>query len=247
MLRDRRTRLKEAAVHALRTGKPEETLQTAEYLAGEDPSDAEVFQLQGLALAKLDRGPEATQKLREATRLEPENPKHAFNLAGHLANQGQRDEALEWTRRALELEPGYEAAQRLLDVLEGRTEAVEEVPHLLTWMRGRERTWDGTAFALMALGGILAVLMLTNFPASPVEGGVGTAKMVDVELKTDPLSQATVVLYIMSTLSTFLWMLTDIVDRRRKFTWLVPVTVCGALGFNVLPLALYYFVGRKSG
>lgn len=93
----------------------------------------------------------------------------------------------------------------------------------------------------MAIAALLAIFMLVNFPAAPTPGG----QKNDVVLKKDTFSQITVLLYLISTPCTFLWMLVDVVDRRRKFTWLVPITVCGALGFNVLPLALYFFVGRK--
>jgi tetratricopeptide (TPR) repeat protein len=216
-------------------------------LAEEDPSDAEAFQIQGLALAKQGETEAATAMFREAARLAPTEAKHRYNLGAHLAEQGLREEARAEVAEAVRLAPSHADAAYLLDVLEGRTEPKPTFRHLLPWMRGRESLWELTGRALMGLGLVLAGLMITHIPAQPTGKAVPKGQMPDVALRADALSQLTVFLFVVSTLATFVWMLTDIVDRRKRFTWLVPLTICGVLGLNVLPMALYYFVGRKLG
>lgn len=243
MIPDRRQRLKEAAIHSIRAGKAEDALTTAKYLADEDATDAEAFQIQGLALAKLDRDPESVVALREAFRLAPTDVRHAYNLAGQLANMGQLEEARQLVREALRLDPTYADAQRLNASLSGESAVALSENHMLKFLKGRERGWKATAFALMGLGAILTVLMLINFPAAPVPGGGKS----DIALKTDALSQITVLIYLISTPTTFLWMIVDLVDKQKRLIWLVPLTVCGVLGFNFAPLTLYYFVGRQIG
>ena len=245
MLGNKRQRLKEAAVHSLRVGRPEEALIAGRHLAEEVPDDAEAFQIQGLALSRLGESEAATAAFREAFRLDPTEGKHPYNLASHLAGLGLNEEATTIAAEAVRIAPTHAEARHLLDVLEGRAEPGAVEQHLLPWMRGREALWDRTGQVLMGLAFALAVLMITNMPAAPTGKKVATGKLPDVALRPDALSQFTIFLLIASTLGTFLWMLTDIVDRRKRFTWLVPVTICGLMGLNVIPLAMYYFMGRK--
>jgi hypothetical protein len=105
--------------------------------------------------------------------------------------------------------------------------------------------WDGIAYGVMAIGLILAILFVTHYPITLSGAKMPDGKTPDVTLRRDPLSIFIVFLYVISFVLTFMWLLVDIVDRRRRFTWFVPLVVCGTFGFNVLPLAFYFFVGRK--
>ncbi|MGV3617013.1 MAG: tetratricopeptide repeat protein [Fimbriimonas sp.] len=245
MIGNKRQRLKEAAVHSLRVGKPDEALIAGRHLSEQDPTDAEAYQLQGLALARLGEPDEATAAFREALRLDSTEGKHYYNLASHLANQGQTEEAKTLAAEAVRIAPQHADAVHLLEVLEGRADSTPPVAHLLPWMRNRERLWDRTGYFLMGVAAILAVLMFTNTPAAPTGKKVPKGQLPDVALLPDALSQTVVFLLIASTLSTFVWMLADIVDRRKRFTWIVPVIICGLMGLNIVPFAMYFFVGRK--
>lgn len=244
MIGNKRQRQKEAAVHFLRIGKPEEALVAARHLGEEDPTDAEAFQIQGLALARLGETEEATQALRHALKLSPHEGKHHYNLASHLANLGQMDEAREEARQAASLAPEHAEAVHLLDVLEGRAELKPQTPHLLPWMRGRELLWTRIGQVLMGLATIVAISLFAHPPAAPTGKQMPKGQLPDVALRTDSISQLIVFLLIVSALSTFLWMIVDIVDRRKRFSWIVPLLICGMMGLNIVPLAMYFFIGR---
>lgn len=245
MIGNKRQRQKEAAVHALRVGKPEDALTAARHLGEEDPTDAEAFQIQGLALTRLGEPEEATRAFREAVRLSPNEGKHHYNLASHLATLGDTDAARLEAAEAVRVAPTHADAIHLLDVLEGRADPKAVQAHLLPWMKGHETLWDRTGYALAAAGTVLAVLMFTHMPAAPTGKKVPKGQLPDVALRTDSLSQTIILMLIVLTLATFVWMLTDIVDRRKRFTWLVPLTICGMMGLNVIPLAMYLFIGRR--
>jgi hypothetical protein len=245
MIGNKRQRQKEAAVHFLRIGKPEEALTAARHLGEEDPTDAEAFQIQGLALARLGEGEEATRALRQAVKLSPDEGKHHYNLASHLANLGQMDEALWEAKQAVRVAPQHAEAVHLLDVLEGRTELKPQTPHLLPWMRGKEQLWTRIGQVLMGLATVVAISMFAHPPAAPTGKQVPKGQLPDVALRTDSLSQTLIFLLIVSALSTFVWMIVDIVDRRKRFSWIVPLFICGMMGLNIVPLAMYFFIGRK--
>lgn len=245
MIGNKRQRQKEAAVHFLRIGKPEEALAAARHLGEEDPTDAEAFQIQGLALARLGESEEATQAMRRAVKLSPDEGKHHYNLASHLANIGQMDEAVWEAKQAVRLAPGHTDAVHLLDVLEGRAEMKPQTPHLLPWMRGKEALWNRVGQVIMGLATVVAISMFVHPPAAPTGKQVPKGQLPDVALRTDSLSQALIFLLIVSALATFVWMIVDIVDRRKRFSWVVPLFICGMMGLNIVPLAMYFFIGRK--
>gem|GEM_PF-5729386 len=64
-------------------------------------------------------------------------------------------------------------------------------------------------------------------------------------LNRDPLSVACLMLYLFMIIATTFWTTVDIVDRKQKFLWLLPVWVCGMASLVPIPLGFYLFVGRK--
>jgi hypothetical protein len=65
-------------------------------------------------------------------------------------------------------------------------------------------------------------------------------------LRHDPLSILAVFGWITCGLMALFWMVIDIIDRRKKFAWLLPIWVCGISAMVWVPLALYLFVARKE-
>lgn len=240
-------RLKEATIHSVRAGKAEDGLKAVDHLIEEAPQDAELHQIRGIALTRLERTTEALAAFRTATELEPTSHRHHYNLAWHLYQLGQAEEARTALQASLAILPDNPAAKRLRDAIDGKADLVDVPSHILPWLDGRESAWDRAAYGLMALGGLLAGLMIFRFPASPTGAAVKKGQLPDVALRTDALSQLTVFLFVLSTVATFMWLLADVVDRRKRFTWLIPATICGLFGLNVVALALYFFVGRRFG
>jgi tetratricopeptide (TPR) repeat protein len=68
------------------------------------PQDVELLVLAGRAGVELD-APDATEQLRQATELAPENAEAWHHLGEALATEGRTDEAGEAFRRAVELNP----------------------------------------------------------------------------------------------------------------------------------------------
>lgn len=244
---DRDSRLKEAAVLALRANRVEDALKTAESLAETLPNDPEVFQILGLCYTRIEKWDEAGKALLNAVSLAPAEPKHHFNLAVHLRATGDEAGASTEVDEALRLLPTYPDALALRRELDGVEVTERKIVHLLAWLKGREVWWDRAAYVVMGLDVLLSLLLIFHFPAAPSGKSVKQGNLPDVALRIDPLSQFTVFLFVVSTAMTFLWMLADIVDRRKRFTWLVPASICGILGLNVVAIALYFFAGRKLG
>ncbi len=56
-----------------------------------------------------------------------------------------------------------------------------------------------------------------------------------------------VFLLVFSGIGAFVWTFADIIDRRKRFVWLLPMFICPFfLGLHALPLGLYLFFGRET-
>jgi len=66
-----------------------------------------------------------------------------------------------------------------------------------------------------------------------------------VVMKQGPLPMLSFFLYVTQALACFLWTLFDVIDRREKFVWLLPIFVCGFSALPLLPLCLYLAFRRK--
>ena len=75
-----------------------------------------------------------------------------------------------------------------------------------------------------------------------IGGGQGGAA-----LKPTALGAGSIFLMVFSALIGLVWTLVDVIDRRKRFVWLLPVFVCPLVfALQALPLALYLFVGRET-
>lgn len=248
------------AARALETGNPQRALELADQVVAIDESIAEGYQIRGIALTKLGQVEEATIALRRATEMAPYEPKHYYNLAVNLRDRGLRDEAQQMAEEALRLDPKHAGARsvaREISGVEPPTEPGDAQPHapafrpgygqqkhLLPFMNGIERAWAGVGYGFLGIALVLAILMITHMPLAPT-GVVQKGQLGDVTFKRDAVSVFTVFLYVVSFVCTFMWMFVDLIDSRRKFSWMVPLVICAIWGFNVIPLAIYIFVGRK--
>lgn len=245
----------EKATAALRRGEAEKTLELAEEAIAADESVADGHQLRGIALTRLSRAEEATIAFRRATEVAPYEAKHFYNLAINLRDRGLADESIQMARETLKVDPEHPGARALLNELgdediTGVGPFTERVgygnqEHVLPFMYGFEKAWTAIGYVFLAIAVVLAVLMFVHFPAGPTGKPVPKGEMPDVNLRTDSLSIFVFFLAIASGLLTFMWMFIDMIDRRIRFTWLVPLTICCMLGMNAVPLAMYMFIGRR--
>jgi hypothetical protein len=81
--------------------------------------------------------------------------------------------------------------------------------------------------------------VLSGYKAFPGKGG-------GILLKADPLAALTVFLYVFGALAAFAWTFADVIDRQKRFVWLLPMFICPLMGLHVLPFALYLIFGRET-
>lgn len=113
--------------------------------------------------------------------------------------------------------------------------------------------WTRIGYGVLALTvAALALLFFVHpfIPYTPKGAAPEGYKLVGGEkgvyLRASPIGAASVFLLVFSALAALAWTLADIVDRRKRFVWLLPMFICPFMGLHALPFALYLFYGRET-
>jgi tetratricopeptide (TPR) repeat protein len=218
------------------------------------PDSGKLAMLHGVALGQAGRIDEAISELRRATMLDPSDAETFFNLAVQLYDAGDRQEASLAAKEALKLHPTHEAATELLaqcEVEAGEVnfevEKVEVRPSDASLRTGPDSqpkpllnlgpAWTYVGYGVLVLCLASSILLLVH---NPLALNPKTSL-----IRHDLLSVFSLFLHIVTGLMAMFWMLVDIIDRRDRFVWLLPIWICCFVGIPFLPLALYMFVGRR--
>ncbi len=246
---------------ALQSGNLEEAKRHAEIAIELDAGSAEAFSLYGVILTRTREDEAATDAFRKAFMLQPNEARHSYNLAAHLYARGDEQGAADMLRQSLNASPGNMMAGSLKDrmakprtqepveldlpgIVEHQGEAVEsQDAHALKFMRDMEVPWTATGWAFVILGYIV-VLMLIVFNPFVLPVGQGADAGLPT-LSPKPSGIVTMFLWVMSGVLSFFWMLVDVVDRKMKLVWLVPMVACCSCGFYAAPHTLYMLMRRK--
>jgi tetratricopeptide (TPR) repeat protein len=236
-------------------GRFDEAAEFARQTLEQIPDDPTLTMLRGLALVQAGRVDMGTSVLKMATELDPNNPEPFHNLAVALLNQGNAQEASTYAQEALRLDPEHEGAMRTLqacqahpqeasfeaslpnsprDNIESSAMSVRPGPDdLPVHILHLGEAWTYVGFVLCAYC-IVSFTVLIFHPFVDEKG-----------LRHESGAIVSFFLYVTSGLAAVIWTLIDIIDRREKFVWLLPMWVCGFAALPVLPLSLYLAFRKK--
>jgi tetratricopeptide (TPR) repeat protein len=213
------------------------------------PADSKLTMLYGISLEQVGRIDEATVQLRRATELAPTDPEPFHNLAVALCNMGDYHEAATYAEEALRLDPEHEGALGTLEMcrakgsipFESESEPIQ--PTVETIRQGI----DDKPVHLLHLGDAWTKIGfgVTGYCVFSFAFLIFHPFFDGKALKHDPLSILAFLLYVTSGIAAVFWTLIDVIDRREKFVWLLPMWVCGFMAIPALPLSLYLAIRRK--
>jgi hypothetical protein len=103
-----------------------------------------------------------------------------------------------------------------------------------------EGPWTTFGWFLIAIGLLAAVLMFVFQPIpNPLNAVVGQ-KLPAVRPGGGPMTA--VFFMALSGISSFMWVLIDLVDKKLRLVWIVPMVACCACGLQAIPHAFYMFM-----
>jgi tetratricopeptide (TPR) repeat protein len=235
--------------------KPVSAIAVAETGLQTWPDSAQLVMMYGISLGQAGRVDEGAAELRRATMLDPADPETFYNLAVQLYDMGDRKEAAVAAREALRMHPAHESAAELLDRCEAEPGQVPFdlgketlLPSEASLRTGPDsppasvlklgEAWTRVGYGVFVLCCVSSLLLLVHPPL--------VVNAQDTILKHDPLSVLAIFLWPFSGAASIFWTCVDLIDRRERFVWLLPVSSCALVALPALPLALYIFVIRKA-
>lgn len=245
------------AIAALERGDNETAISEAKRALQHNRNLATGATILGIALSRSGKADLAKAALKQAFKIEPNNPRHGYNLAVHLLAAGDDWAARTAVSEALKDDPDFGPGKTLLERIDSQQREdpldfiVPLVPpspdpsiaaHGLPFMAGMEKPWTTIGWIFTALAVVAATCMVIYRPfvdSAPTE----TAKAA-FALRPGPGPMFSVFMLTISGICSIMWVLIDLVDRKFKLVWIVPTIVCCTCGFHCVPQTLYMFMRR---
>jgi len=264
---DRVRVLIETATNALKQFKFAEALENLDEAAKVDPNCAEVYELRGIAFAEIGRGEAAIESVRKATMLAP-SAKNFYNLAVLQYEIGDNGLAYDSVRAALELDPKHLSAKKLLRRIGGgkggdpsfataqgavrppqmskRTKYGFGKKHLFEVFGEHQREWTNMGWAIVGLAIVASILIKVNFPLVAPKVPDMKNLLAGYKPANTPAAFLTIAYFVTMILASMIWTSVDLIDRRGRALWMVPMMLGCFMFIPFLPQALYMVVGRRD-
>ena len=231
-----------------------------------DSDVAELYELQGIAFAQTGRAEAATESFRKAIALDA-SPRGFFNLAVHYYNIGESAAAIEAVQKCLGLDADYPEATQLVSHLRGsgpepqfsvQGQALESTvlsrkrrygfgrKHLFAVLAENQEQWVALGWTIVGLS-ILSGLLIKFVPPFQPPSQFNS-KDILAGLKPLPTVSAfgTIAFFLTMVLASMFWTSLDLIDRRGRALWMIPMMLCCFTCLPFISQALYMSIGRKD-
>lgn len=121
--------------------------------------------------------------------------------------------------------------------------------HSLQFVANMGKTWDTIAWVLIITSVATFVISLVMFLPMYAEIFQNPQNMQRMSTMGFGSSIASTILQIVSwlaTLSSLVWMILELSDRRGNWLWLLPYILCCCCGFHWVPMGIYLLAGRQK-
>ena len=263
---ERSRQLIDQASQAIRSGKNSEALRLLDQAIDDAPDSAEAYDLRGIAFAQTGRAEAATESFRRACTLEP-SAKSFFNLAVHLFNIGDKVESLETVRRCLELDPESTEANALAAKISGKAgelrfsamgHSVDPTSlaykrrygfgrkHLFAVLAENQEQWVALGWVIVGLSVLSALLMKIAPPFQTPSKFNSHDVLAGLRPIASPAAFANISFFLTMVLASMIWTTLDLIDRRGRALWMVPMMLCCFTCAPCVSQSLYILIGRRD-
>jgi tetratricopeptide (TPR) repeat protein len=258
--------LLDQALSSLQRNQPEEAVQILDRLGSKGEEIPDQLSYRGLAYAKMGRQEEATKLLERAVEVAPSESRHHFTLAIHRRQMGDVEGARSEAQATRKLDPKFPGIEDLYSSI-GLDVNAESKPtyrdklfaprpqkplygqfHAFPSLEQAEKQWTTCGWTLVALTFFSVLLLRVHFPLhQPLAGeGNGLPFLGGMLFNRDFMSVAIVFFYVTIALLSAGWSIVDMLDRRARALWLIPLVPFGCLcGLPGIGQAIYMGLGRR--
>ncbi|MDR3691219.1 MAG: tetratricopeptide repeat protein [Fimbriimonas sp.] len=254
----------ESALQAIQEQRYTDALSILDQAAEADAEEHQVHELRGIAFAKTGRVEASIEAFRKATSLAP-TARGFYNLGVQLSESGAKAEAKQAIEKALELDPKHLSAKKLLKELTiyesgaigGSKSDRTSHPrtsrpyglgkkHLFALMHEHQREWTALGWTIVGFAVVSTILVKLNFPLiAPKVPDLKNA-LAGYKPIRSASAFATIVFFISTILASMIWTSLDLIDRRGRVLWMIPMMLCCFLFMPFASQSLYMAIGRRD-
>ena len=253
-------------VAALQAGKYQEALRLLDIAIEQQPENGELYGLRAIAFAQVGRAEAATESFLKACKLDP-TAKTYYNLAVHQHNIGEKAAALETAQRCLFLDPQNKEANGLLATMTAESEQVQFSAkgvsldptllakkrrygfgrkHLFAVLAENQEPWVALGWTIVGFSIVATILMKLYFPLVAPAHPDPKNPLLGYKPGSSLSSFALIAFFLTTILSSMIWTSLDLIDRRGRALWMIPMMLCCFLFLPFIPQSLYMYVGRRD-
>ena len=256
----------EQGITALQAGKYAEALKLLDKAIEEDSKNGELYGLRAIAFAQLGRAEAATESFQKACTLDP-SAKTFYNLAVHQHNIGEKAAALETAQRCLKLDNDNLEAKLLIATMSAESEQVQFSAkgvrldptllarkrrygfgrkHLFAVLAENQEPWVALGWTIVGFSIVAAILMKLYFPLVAPKHPDPKNPLLGYKPGSSFSSFALIAYFLTTILASMIWTSLDLIDRRGRALWMIPMMLCCFLFLPFIPQSLYLYAGRRD-
>lgn len=251
---------------ALQAGKYAEALRLLDIAIEAESENGELYGLRAIAFAQLGRAEAATESFQKACSLDP-SAKTFYNLAVHQVNIGEKAAAVETAQRCLKIEPDNKEAKLLVATIAAESEQVQfsakGVPldptllarkrrygfgrkHLFAVLAENQEPWVALGWTIVGFSIVAAILMKLYFPLVAPAHPDPKNPLLGYKPGKSFSSFGLIAFFLTTILASMIWTSLDLIDRRGRALWMIPMMLCCFLFLPFIPQSLYLYAGRRD-
>ena len=261
----------ESAREAVSSSKYTEALNLLDELEDSGFVDAELYLLRGISFAQVGKAEAATESLKKAAKANP-SVVTFYNLAVHLSNIGESADALAVAQKCQKLAPESTGVKSLVAAIESSSDHVAfstggtaivptqlsrkrrygfGLKHLFRLLAENQDSWVALCWTVLGLAIVAAIIVKVNFPlVAPAHGGASRSDLNAPFLGYKPQNSMgaflEIAFFLGTILASMIWTSLDLIDRRGRALWMIPMMLGCFLFLPFLPQSLYMAIGRRD-
>ena len=244
------------------SGNYSEALEISRSILVAEPTNGDAKLIEAISLSQLGNVRDASEAFSDAIELDPTNPRIRFNAAVHELNSGSTEQARAYAQATIDLDSSHQGAKDLLARLPEapnfatfgsiypREKAVEFEPEYggIPLIEKLGPAWMGIGIFLgmLSLGLFIwtFVLVVPQFSAfmDAVSSQDQTKMKSIMGVLGSPVLQ---ILGWVGPVANLIWMIMDVLHRRRGYFWLIGHIPCSCVGAGFVTQFAYMIFGRK--
>jgi hypothetical protein len=118
--------------------------------------------------------------------------------------------------------------------------------HLFALLAENQEPWVALGWTIVGLAILAAILMKLYFPLEAPKNPDPKNPLLGFKPVNSLAAFGLITFFLTTILASMIWTSLDLIDRRGRALWMIPMMLCCFLFLPFIPQSLYMYVGRRD-